>query len=300
MKTQLDCFPCYMRQALQAARLATTNHTDHWRVMRAMSAFISEIDPSINCMVVAEAAHQVIRDALRDPDPYLAVKEQYSALCEQLEPEIASVVASTPGDPLYTAIKVAIAGNIIDFGASESFDLNRNISAIIDEPFSIDHFTAFRSAISSACNIVYLGDNTGEIYFDKPLLSMLCEDHKITFITRGGPIINDVTPEYALRAGIDRFATITDSGIPSPGFPLDRVSPHARRLFDEADIVISKGQGNIEALHDCKRPNLFFLMKVKCELIAKMLGAPFNSMILAESASLDFDESVVNSFVPGQ
>ena len=97
--------------------------------------------------------------------------------------------------------------------------------------------------------------------------------------------------EYAERAGLDKLAVLADSGLSVPGFPVDRVSKEVRKLFDTADVVISKGQANFESLHDNGRPNIFFLLKIKCDLVARMLeGTTCGDIVIMQSGRLPIRE----------
>lgn len=282
MNAHIDCFPCYLRQALQAARFSSDDELLHWKAVRAVAEYLSGLGEGIPSMEAAENVHQRIKAALGDPDPYKKVKEEFSAAAERMEPMIEEI-AATGGDPLMTAVKVAIAGNIIDFGTGGEFDVGTAIRDALEFPFAVNHFDAFKEAVGRARTVFFIGDNTGEIYFDKPLLRLLA-GKKITFAVRGGPILNDATIEYALRAGLDKFAALIDTGISVPGFPLDRVRPEAREEFEAADIVISKGQANFETLHMVLRPSLFFLLKIKCNLVTRMIqGTKCGDIVIMES-----------------
>lgn len=284
MIVKLDCMPCYFRQAVQAARMCTDDTALHWKAVRAVAAYLNEVPEDIDSILVAENVHRIIRESLGNPDPYRTVKEEFTEIAEKMEPRI-SEMAGQGGDPLLAAVKTAIAGNIIDFGAAADFDLEASVRDAMSFDVAIDHYEALREALDSAENILYLADNTGEIYFDKPLLKMLA-DRDVTFVVRGAPSLNDATMEYAERAGIGNFAKLTHTGFQSMGFPLERIAPGIRDAFFKADTVIAKGQANFESLHGAGRDNLFFLMKVKCDLVARMLAAKAGDICIMESSRL--------------
>ncbi|MFH1537448.1 MAG: ARMT1-like domain-containing protein [bacterium] len=278
MRLHVDCFPCYFRQALQAGRFSGADEELHWEAARAVAEFLAGVSSGMDSMRVAEEVHQRIKDALGDPDPYRKVKDEYTEIAERMEPMIEKL-ASTGEDPLMSAVKIAIAGNVIDFGAGSDFDVEGAVRSALDYEFAINHYDDFKSAVERADTVLYLGDNTGELYFDKPLLRLL-EGKDVTFVVRGGPILNDATMEYAERAGLDRHAKLLDTGVTSPGFPPERVREEARALFESADLIISKGQANFESLSGGENPRLFFLMKVKCHLVARVLGVRLGDILL--------------------
>ncbi|HOC93974.1 MAG TPA: ARMT1-like domain-containing protein [bacterium] len=272
MKARLECFPCYFRQALQASEIAGASDEEKWEAARAVAALLTKVSPDDESMLVAEEIHKAIKEALGNPDPYYNVKEEYTGIAEGLLPRIEEM-ARAGADPLLSAAKLAIAGNIIDFGAGTNFNVEAAVRGALEAPFAIDHLERLREALASARSVLYLGDNTGEIYFDRPMLRLIkFGGSEITFVTRGAPILNDATIEYARRARIDEFASLADTGAMSPGFPPGRVRPEVFSLFETADVVVSKGQANFETLCHIKRPGLFFLLKIKCEIVARMIG----------------------------
>jgi len=288
MRLHVDCIPCYFRQALQASRFSTDDEDLHWKTVRAVAKYLSGISPGQNSILVSERVHEIIKESLGDPDPYLSVKEEFTAAAEGMEPQIEKIAAEG-GDPLLSAVKLAIAGNIIDFGAGGTFDVETAIRGAMHFSPAIDHFNEFRSTLDSSRTVLYIGDNTGELYFDKPLLRLL-GDRDVTFVVRGGPSLNDATIDYARRAGIDKIVRVEDTGLASMGFPLDRIRPEVHELFQSADMVIAKGQANFESLHDTEKPGLFFLMKVKCELVAGILGANFGDIVVIESGRVPMND----------
>ena len=172
-------------------------------------------------------------------------------------------------DRLLTAIKIAIAGNIIDLGVNHEFDIVSDVKKILHQEFAIFDYDAFKNSLKKAKQILYLGDNCGESVFDKILIKEL---HKpVQYVVRSKPIINDVTTAEAIASGIDEVAEIIESGSQSPGIILNRSNPDFLYRFNRADMVISKGQGNFEGLSGCNR-QVFFLLKAKCTVIARHIG----------------------------
>ena len=163
-------------------------------------------------------------------------------------------------DTLLTAIKIAIAGNIIDFGASSSFDIEREINEVFEKKCAICDYEQFKLQLANTDEILYIGDNAGESVFDRLLIEELKKP--VTYAVRGIPVINDVTYDDAVQAGIDKVATILSSGTDAPGAVLETCSAEFREAYRNSRFIISKGQGNYEALSEERRP-IFFLLKVK-------------------------------------
>jgi uncharacterized protein with ATP-grasp and redox domains len=140
-----------------------------------------------------------------------------------------------------------------------------------------------RAELARAKTLLYIGDNAGEVFFDKVFLEEILRGFriKVVFSVRAGPIINDATAEDAKAAGIDRLATIIE-GTQSPGVILDEATPEFTRAYKSADLIVAKGQGNFEALSERPRSeNIFFLLMVKCEIMEEYFHVPVGSAILA-------------------
>ena len=183
---------------------------------------------------------------------------------------------------LLTATKIAVAGNVIDLAAVVEFDLGEELEKVFDRDFSYDNFDALEDALSTAKNVVILGDNVGEHIFDYMFIEVLQElypDTNYSYFVRGTPIINDVTMKEAKEAKFDTLCTLVDSGVNTPGFTYNRANKQAQDLFDTADLVISKGMGNYECLTPTHRDKICFLLKVKCQVVANSLDKEIGDII---------------------
>ncbi|MFC1635518.1 DUF89 domain-containing protein, partial [Planctomycetota bacterium] len=236
---------------------------------------------SQNPPAMAQKIHRFIREITGIRDPYLDVKNRFNKLALQMYPELRERI-DTSTDPLETAVRLAIAGNIIDFGvnsAVEPSQVERTITESLTDPLDRESLEAFRHAISQAEKILYLGDNAGEIVFDRLLIERLpCE--KITFVVKGGPILNDAVIEDAQIVGLTDMVDVIDNGSDAPGNILENCSETFRRRFDESDLIIAKGQGNYETLSDVDK-NIFFLVRPKCSVLARHLGREIGSLVLS-------------------
>jgi len=183
---------------------------------------------------------------------------------------------------------LAIAGNVIDFGppgGNPSVSLRHVAEAARRETLAVDDSARFWSAVKTAGRILYLGDNAGEVFFDRLLLEYLPAE-KVTFVVRGGPIINDITLNDLDGVGLEKIVTVIDNGSDAPGTVLEDCSPEFRRHFETADLILSKGQGNYETLSGIKDRHIFYLLKAKCPVLARDLGVPEGSMVVRGSGPL--------------
>jgi len=278
VKTYLDCIPCFVRQALEASRMATNDEVQQEKALKKVLSALGKT--SLKNKIpsdIAHKVHRIIRNVTGNSDPYKKLKDEYNRKALRMYPHLKKKVARSE-DRLLTATKLAIAGNIIDFGPSPKFDLEKTIEEVLAQDFTINHFDRLRKELQKSKKIVYLGDNAGEIVFDRILLEEL-KDKEITFVVKGGPIINDATVEDAKFAGIDKIAEIKTISNEEPGTGAKRNSKEFINLLKSADIVISKGQGNYEALSEVNA-NIFFLLKVKCPTIARDIRARIGDIVV--------------------
>jgi hypothetical protein len=238
-----------------------------------------EIDFAVPPPAMARELHARLRELTGIADPYRQVKEESTKFALELLPALRHEVARA-ADPFETIVRLIIAGNVIDFGTNQELlldDVHRVIAESLSQP--LDHAAVIRlhQAMDRAKDILYLGDNCGEIVFDRLLVERYRD--KITFAVRGGPILNDATREDAVASGLADVVRIIDSGDASPGILLEHCSAEFREAFAAADLVVSKGQGNYETLNDHPRP-IVFLLKAKCRVVAQQLGVELGSLIV--------------------
>lgn len=280
MKTSLECLACYLRQALQTARIAGADEESQRRTVLAVAALLpalsAEKTPPENSMAVYEKIAAITGVA----DPYQAIKAASNREALLALPALIPLVAAA-SEPLSLAIRFAIAGNIIDYGAAADFDAKAAFRRCRDLPLVIDDSGVLIErirALGGGDHVLYLCDNAGEIVYDRLLIAQIAaQGIAVRAVVKAGPIINDATLEDARQAGLDAFAEIIDNGVACPGTPLTLCSPEFRHHFHEADLVIAKGQGNFESLSQNPRA-IFFLLTVKCPVVgshlAELAGLP--------------------------
>jgi len=270
MKTEVDCLPCFVRQALQVARVAGCPAEVQMRVVQKIAAIVATVDTHFSPPVHAGEIYREIAEITGCPDPYRELKRISNKEATLILPGLRREVAACDA-PLPLILRFAIAGNSIDYGAFAGV----NIQAALDKsrcaPLAIDHsgMLADRlAALEKGASVLYLADNSGEIVYDRLLVEYLYDKGlDITLAVKDGPIINDALREDALAAGLDRFARIISNGTRCPGTVLEQCSAEFIRLFHSADLVISKGQGNFESLSTVRR-EIFFLLMLKCPAAA--------------------------------
>jgi len=281
MKTHLDCYACFLGQALSAMRMAGAADPVQEAVMAEVLGLLQDADLSGPPGRVSMRMHRLVRERLGGVDPYLDAKRSSTRQALELAPRLTALVAEAD-DPLDTALRLSIAGNIIDFGigGNHRFDLWKTVERVLIQPFAIDDRAAFMDALASVEWVLYLGDNAGETVFDRVLIRQL--GAPVTYAVRGGPILNDATIDDALEAGLGDVARLVDNGAAAAGTILDLCSTEFQDLFESASLIIAKGQGNYETLHDAG-PRVFSLLQIKCPVVAQDLGHPIGSLVLRQA-----------------
>ena len=279
MKIQLDCVPCFARQALDAVTEAVEDPARREPILRRLLHEIAEGDWSGSPPAMAQRLHRFIRRELGNPDPYREIKDRMNRVAEQLVPAMRQRIDAHP-DPREAAVRVAIGGNLLDVGATSQItaeELPAHLETIWSQPLCGDLNGLFLAA-ERAHSILFLADNAGEIFFDRLLIERLPAE-KITIFMRGSPVLNDATVADAEAAGLPELAPVLDNGSDAPGTILEDCSRDFRDWFDRADLIIAKGQGNYETLSGVDK-DIYFLFTVKCPLVSGRVGEPVGSLVV--------------------
>ncbi len=283
MKTYFDCLPCFIRQALESMGMVSIDTNVQVEVMRRVFKMLSEIDLTAAPPIMGMWIQDVVHEVTGIDDFYVDVKRQCNELGKQFYPQIKEKVQRS-SDPFETAVRFAIAGNIIDFGVNLNGAKRPNVEQAIEKALSFDTGSAVESLtleVSKAKTILYISDNTGEQFFDKILLEEMPIE-KIVYSVRGKPILNDCLMDDAVIAGIDKLVKVIDNGSGAPGVIIDDCNEEFRSEFDKADLIIAKGQGNFETLNESDK-NIFFMLKAKCPVVADHIGCDTGTPLLLKS-----------------
>jgi uncharacterized protein with ATP-grasp and redox domains len=284
MRTYLECLPCIIEQTINTARQLTQDWGKQEILLQNVLETLSKISYNQSPPYLGREAHRVIRSILDNPDPYAKLKRQFNRVGKELFPSLQERVNHSE-DPFAQAVKLAIAGNIIDFGPQHHFELMKTIRNVLLTKPAIDHTESLKSDIQSASTILYLGDNAGETFFDRILIEKM-PAKEIYYGVRGSPVINDATSEDAYFAGLDKRAKIISNGSDAPGTILEDCSNEFQDLFARSDLVIAKGHGNYETLSEVQGKKLYFLLMVKCEIIARDIGCSVGEFVVKKTESV--------------
>lgn len=281
MKIDPACVECIVNQS---RRVADAIHADA-SLSQQLTSTVEQMSGHFSFQhsppEVAADVYEKMAEIAAKTDLYDEVKTQSTLKARQFLPALREKIAVS-SNPLLTATKIAVAGNVIDLAAEVTFDLNEEIEKIFDTAFAHNDFEALARNLEDAGTLLYIGDNVGEHIFDYlyiETLRQLFPDLQIHYMVRGNPIINDVTMVEALEAGFDKICEVVDSGVNTPGFVYERANANSQALFDEADFIITKGMGNYECLSPSPREGVAYLLKVKCNVVANSLGRQVGDIV---------------------
>ncbi len=261
--------------------MATEDEDIHRRVLSSVASTIPELLLDVSPPEIAQHVYAIVADITGNNDPCREVKHRDNQAALSLYPSLKKAVANS-SDPLLAASKLAIVGNIIDLGPQSNYsDINSIAESALASPLSIDNYAEFKRSIENSRRILYLGDNAGEIVFDRILIEEIrrIKDFEIHFVVREKPIINDATLHDAISTGMDKVARIVPNGSDAPATILSQCSSQMLQLYHSADTIIAKGQGNYESLGD-EVKNIFFLLRVKCPVVARLLSTNVDGAVL--------------------
>lgn len=278
MKTAFECIPCFVRQAFEAVEMSVGHGPRREPLMRRLLHEIADADWSVMPVTVAQRMQRTVREVTGVADPYRGLKDVMNRTALDLLPPLSEGMRHQ-NDPQEAVVRLAVAGNLLDAGSKnrlEPHELEEHLKTIWQLPLAGSPADLFAAA-QKAERILYLADNAGEIVFDRLLIEAL-PPGKTTVAVRGTPVINDATLEDAEIAGIPAIAQVIANGSDIPGTLLAECSDAFREHFEQADLIISKGQGNYETLSDTPG-NIYFLLTVKCPVIGDDIGVPVGTMV---------------------
>jgi len=276
MEAQLDCIACSMQHALRSIRLMTDSEDMREDLLRQVTTHMSQANWRTNPLNLADSIYTLLSGLTGIENPYAELKSQSNEEVLRLYPELEDLVR-TSQDPLLTACKLAVAGNIIDFGVHGHYDIHDTIQRILNTDFAVNRYERCKTLLSTAENLVLFADNAGELVFDKLLLETILTRYAlqiITVVVKGSPILNDATMEDVEQVGLHQLPRVqfltVEGQSHGNGHPV-WLHPEAERLIAEHDVAIAKGQANYEMMSHFS--GLFCLLIAKCDIVAQRTGS---------------------------
>ena len=290
MLIKLDCIPCILNMSIASIRRLGLNDVmarDLYSNILTIPG-LRGLDWNKTSPDIIEVVMRKISDTVKDRDPFHDEKNDLNNRALKIYPFLSKLVAES-SDPLYTAAKISILGNSIDFmmpGGTSSIE--NFIIEKIDGPFSKNKFTVFREKLSKSKRILYFGDNCGEIVFDKLFIDTIkkIRNIEVVFVVRNLPTLNDATLKEAMDVGLDQVATVIDNGIdgPLPGTVLNRCSTQVKNLVGQSDFIISKGVGNFDSLEgqlNDLNTDITFMLLSKCHPMNNFFYVYLHQLVMA-------------------
>ncbi|MBU0573454.1 MAG: DUF89 family protein [Candidatus Margulisbacteria bacterium] len=285
MKAFLECVPCVLNQVVEVIQRQALSLDRKESILKSVMAElqkqpISKLSPP----ELTQQAHKILHKFIAKEDFYKEIKEQTNREALELFPRLEKIVKNAK-DPLLTSMKLAIAGNVIDYGPAHRMDVMQTIDRVLKAELKSDHYKKFIKSLRNAKKVLYVADNAGEIVFDKLLIQQLLDRGiAVVVAVKSKPILNDVTMPDAKAAGLDQMGVnIIKSGSETAGTMFEDTASEFKKIFNEADLVIAKGQGNFETLK--RDPGVFFLLMVKCPHLALASGLKAGDMVLWNKAA---------------
>ena len=283
MKISYECGPCFLRQAREAMDLSTDDEDLKMELMNDIFNFLAvNFKKGTNSNKTGSHMHNLIKQKTKCFDPYIEQKKLSNELALKYLPIAQEIL--NKNDSLENRVKIAIVGNILDFGAFQlSDDIEDLIKNALNKDLAIKDIESFENSLKKHDKVLYLVDNTGEIVFDKLLLSEIKKyGIDITIAVKSYPILNDACKVDAIDAGLDEFGEIVEIGAGTVGYVDSEISDEFREIFSRHEFIISKGMGNYEGLTeiDLSDKDIYFLLCAKCITISKDIGVNLQDMLL--------------------
>ena len=285
MRLKPDCIVCNLNIILRTLKIINKDENFLIENMKKVIEGISKVNKKLFPQELGRIVYKIVINSTNVKDPYKDIKRKQNNLILNNYFNLRQTILNTK-DPLFEAVKFAVIGNVIDLGINEVVDFEEDIKNSLKRRIAINDYNLLERDLKSSKSILYIGDNSGEIVFDKLLISLIKEiypDIDITFACRSEPIINDVLIKDALQVGIDEYAKVMSSGMNLPGTILRYVNNEFMEELRRSDLVIAKGQGNFEGLEEEKMEKIYFLLKAKCNVVADYLGCRVGDLIIKRS-----------------
>jgi len=292
MQLEPECIGCLFNQMLRAFKLLKPDISREIVInaqKKLMNYLINiDIDNSAS-PVVGKTAYGIVAETLGLKDPYFQLKKKYNQLALEFYDEAKQIVNHSE-DPLLKALIVAALGNTIDLAAQHKIEIIEDIKNFSIENLVINDYIQFKKSLKKANLLLILGDNCGEIVFDKLLIETIQKiqpDLEVIYSVRSEPIINDITIEDAKMVGLDKLVKVVESS-PTPGIDLNDSTEEFKYYFYlKGGVILSKGQGNFESLYKLPIPDqdVYYLLKAKCSLMERIFNVNLGDLIFKRKSN---------------
>jgi len=274
-----------MKQAFNTVKLATRDVALQREVINRAAELVQQADLHLTPAALSTPVYRIVSEVTGVSDPYQEVKTRTNEEALKLLPRMRRIIAAAD-DPLAAALHIAAAGNVIDLGIGQTWDLEEELDRAAGLRFARDDTAAFRKILGRGTKLLYLGDNSGEIVFDRALVeTLLTRGVNVIFVVKSGPVINDVLLEDARLTGLADLVEIIESGSDDIGINYDAAGELFLKAWEKADVILAKGHGNFESLVG-RDERIFFLLRAKCEVVAEALGVRPGDLVFGQDKNI--------------
>jgi uncharacterized protein with ATP-grasp and redox domains len=278
MKTNLDCVYCIIKKADERYGASEGDPARKLSFMKRVFQLIGESPEDVTAPYLSKCVNDLLKKEFGSGDDFSDLKSRYNGIMLNKENTMERTIDAS-GDSLRSALQMAMVGNLIDFAAMDTVrpeKLDELIRASGSQKIGEAEYVRFCEDLRTSGRMVYLLDNAGEIVCDKLLIKTIRRLYphlQIMAVVRGQPVFNDVTMRDAEEAGLPDIVDVIDNGTDIPGTDLDRIDTAAGNALKNADVIVSKGQGNFETLYGCGK-NIYYIFLCKCDLFVRRFGVP--------------------------
>lgn len=274
MKTDVECLSCFLKQTIRTTSHLGCSQDKKFYILQAVAAIVSTMEQGKSPVANSIPVYEKISELTGCKDPYYELKRMSNRAAMLKLPSLKQEIQEST-KKLELAVRFAIAGNIIDYGALDNFDVPGALARCRIDAFAVDDFEVLKKKLGllkKGATVLYLTDNCGEIVYDTLLVEQLyMQGYRVVIAVKGGPIINDALLSDAIYAGMEKYGKVITNGAKCPGTVLEVCSAEFSEIFNSAELVIAKGQGNFESLSEVKR-EIFFLLTLKCGVAARHMA----------------------------
>ena len=273
MKAASDCYQCLRRLVYQAAELATNDAQLRAKAIEEGSKLVErDFSYDVITITIATEIHKAVKEITANPDPYRGMKDEEIRVSRELCRRI------SPAQDFRSLLQLSVLGNSMDF-----FRGAETIKGDLEKPvkFALDDADRFEQKLGNATEVLYLADNTGEVFFDLPLIRWMERSVEVTYVVKEAPAADDITFEDLRRCGLEgELERVITTGTATPGVILSQASEEFKRELESADLVLAKGMGYYEALSELPSDGrMLFCFMAKCKPVADSLGVPLHSYV---------------------
>ncbi len=280
MKSSPQCLDCIEKAAERILRISKIKSEKNQLVMEKVKNYLSKVNRNLTPMEISFGMNEIIQREIGIYDPFKKIKEESNINALKLISR-ANQMIKRSDKPIFDAIKISIAGNIIDYGMELEYNLSDTLEEVLRKNPFINDFQLLKEKLTKSKIITILADNAGEIVFDKLLIeniNRMFNIDKINLIVKTYPFMNDVILEDVKDLDFDEIPNVKiialENSIKADYFK------NLKPFIQNVDVVIAKGQGNFELLYD-RNLGIFFLFIVKCKEIGDIMSAEEGESIIS-------------------